>query len=82
MAEEKQIRIYHTHIEVYPYQLGECETIEKQMSVWVEAEFRYEPISYFVYNDTYKFCIPYNNDTKHLIGTTDEAPEYYRYWED
>ena len=30
----------------------------------------------------YKMCIPYNDDTKHLIGTTDEAPEYYRYWED
>lgn len=30
----------------------------------------------------YKFCIPYNDDTKHLIGTADEAPEYYRYWED
>ena len=28
------------------------------------------------------FCIPYNDDTKHLLGTTDEAPEYYRYWED
>ena len=28
------------------------------------------------------FCIPYNDDTKHLVGTTDEAPEYYRYWED
>ena len=27
-------------------------------------------------------CIPYNDDTKHLLGTTDEAPEYYRYWED
>ena len=26
--------------------------------------------------------IPYNDDTKHLIGTSDEAPEYYRYWED
>ena len=26
--------------------------------------------------------IPYNDDTKHLVGTTDEAPEYYRYWED
>ena len=26
--------------------------------------------------------IPYNDDTKHLLGTTDEAPEYYRYWED
>ena len=31
---------------------------------------------------TYNYCIPYNNDTKHLVGTTEEAPEYYRYWED
>ena len=31
------------------------------------------------YNDN---CIPYNDDTKHLVGTTDEAPEFYRYWED
>lgn len=30
----------------------------------------------------YDICIPYNDDTKHLLGTTDEAPEYYRYWED
>ena len=30
----------------------------------------------------YKCCIPYNDDTKHLVGTTDEAPEYYRYWEE
>ena len=30
----------------------------------------------------YNRCIPYNDDTKHLVGTTDEAPEYYRYWED
>ena len=26
--------------------------------------------------------IPYNDDTKHLVGTTDEAPEYYKYWEE
>ena len=26
--------------------------------------------------------IPYNEDTKHLVGTSDEAPEFYRYWED
>ena len=32
--------------------------------------------------NSYAFCIPYNDDTKHLVGTTDEAPEYYRYWED
>ena len=30
----------------------------------------------------YDICIPYNDDTKHLLGTTDEAPEYYRYWEE
>ena len=29
-----------------------------------------------------KYCIPYNDDTKHLVGTTDEAPEYYKYWDD
>ena len=30
----------------------------------------------------FKYCIPYNDDTKNLLGTTDEAPEYYRYWEE
>ena len=30
----------------------------------------------------YDLCIPYNDETKHLVGTKDEAPEYYRYWED
>ena len=31
--------------------------------------------------DDIAMVIPYNNDTKHLIGTTDEAPEFYKYWE-
>ena len=30
----------------------------------------------------YRFCIPYNDETKHLVGTKDEAPVFYRYWED
>lgn len=30
---------------------------------------------------SYIHGIPYNDDTKHLVGTKDEAPEYYRYWE-
>ena len=29
-----------------------------------------------------KYCIPYNDETKHLLGTKDEAPDFYRYWED
>ena len=31
---------------------------------------------------SYTHCIPYNEETKHIVGTTEEAPEYYRYWED
>ena len=41
--------------------------------------------TYFRYATTansYARCIPYNDDTKHLVGTIDVAPEYYRYWED
>ena len=37
---------------------------------------------YTTANSGYMYCIPYNDETKHLLGTTDEAPEFYRYWED
>ena len=40
------------------------------------------PYPYRCVGNFYKCCIPYNDDTKHLVGKTDEAPEYYRYWED
>lgn len=38
------------------------------------------PYPYFAIGTGYSFCIPYNDDTKHLVSTTEEAPEYYRYW--
>ena len=28
----------------------------------------------------HKMCIPYNDDTKHLIGTNNDCPEYYKWW--
>ena len=31
---------------------------------------------------SYAFCVPYNDETKQLVGTINEAPEFYRYWED
>lgn len=37
---------------------------------------------YITVSSAYIFCIPYNDETKHLVGTNDEAPEYYRYWEE
>ena len=41
-----------------------------------------DSFSYKCVGNAYRYCIPYNDETKHLLGTTDEAPEYYRYWED
>jgi hypothetical protein len=26
----------------------------------------------------WRICIPFNDDTKHLLGTTDEAPDFYK----
>lgn len=37
---------------------------------------------YICTNSAYKYCIPYNDDTKYLVGTTLEVSEFYRYWED
>lgn len=37
--------------------------------------------SYMCISNEYYCCIPYNEETKHLIGTTEEAPEFYKYWE-
>ena len=40
-----------------------------------------EDDAYTCIDYSFKYCIPYNDDTKHLVGTTEEAPKYYRYWE-
>lgn len=40
------------------------------------------PYKYVTTGTSFKCCIPYNEDTKHLVGTTKEASEFYRYWED
>lgn len=48
---------------------------------WVCDHFSYiNHANICITTDRCKHCIPYNDDTKHLVGTTEEAPEYYRYW--
>ena len=39
-------------------------------------------IYYACVMSSYKECIPYNDETKRLVNTSEEAPEYYRYWKD
>ena len=29
---------------------------------------------------SWKYVIPYNDETKHLLGTTDDCPEHYKWW--
>ena len=56
---------------------------------FIISKWRCEHFSYFdngnpgpyMTSTSYTFCIPYNEDTKHLVGTTKEAPEFYKYWE-
>lgn len=60
------------------------DTIKHQWKVDFFSHYITED-GYFPYRCTssaYRLCIPYNDDTKHLVGTKEEAPEYYRYWED
>ena len=58
--------------------VGSCWRIE-----WFSHMYEYKGDIYYSCSwSDYKECIPYNDETKHLLGTSDEAPEYYRYWED
>ena len=57
---------------------------------FIISKWRCEHFSYFdngelnpyMATTSYTFCIPYNDETKHLVGTTKEAPPYYKYWEE
>ena len=57
---------------------GSCEWKINFYSHKIEGAF---PFNFKCVSSVYIYCIPYNDDTKHLVGTKDEAPEYYRYWE-
>lgn len=60
---------------------------DKNSDNWCCGYFSHINVSFDVYRYVtggthYKMCIPHNDETKHLVGTTEKAPEYYRYWED
>ena len=66
-------------------------TVEEKALIWARRQkgnvLNNKNVDCFIagYNTAtgcYGQCIPYNDDTKHLVGTNEEAPEYYRHWED
>lgn len=63
--------------------LGRC----NEQQLWLCDLYSYssridDPYRHRCVRSGYKYCIPYNDDTKHLVATKEEAPEFYRYWED
>lgn len=58
------------------------DTVKGQWICTFYSHERKDIYKYVTTDYTYKYCIPYNDDTKHLVGTSEEAPEFYRYWED
>lgn len=30
---------------------------------------------------TWRYCIPYNEETKYLVGTKEDCPKFYKWWE-
>ena len=47
----------------------------------VPADYN-DNIPYLIGDNDFDWIIPYNEETKHLVGTHEEAPQYYRDWED
>ena len=39
------------------------------------------PFPVYCSGGCFKVCIPYNEETKHLAGTTNDCPDYYKWWE-
>ena len=48
-----------------------------QIFSFIEEEDKDYP--YVCIGESYSYCIPYNDDTKHLVGTNKEEPKYYKY---
>lgn len=58
--------------------IGSFWQIELFSHIWKNSiEYQYQCA-----RSRYDICIPYNDDTKYLVGTNKKAPEYYKYWED
>ena len=55
-------------------------------SIWSRTFFGYMGdtcamcLSDQLFFEPWKQCIPYNEETKHLVGTKEDCPDYYKWW--
>lgn len=52
MSLNRRITVYHTHIEVFPYEQGEVKSLEDSYSVFDPVFYKMTPIAYHVTNNT------------------------------
>ena len=57
-------------------------TVNSQWRCTFYSHERKDIYKYVTIDYNYSYCVPYNDDTKHIVGTNEDAPEFYRYWED
>ena len=53
------------------------DSIEGQWRCTFYSHERKDIYKYVTTDYTYNYCIPYNDDTKHLVGTANKEPEFY-----
>ena len=47
---------------------------------WNVDFFGFTLNNYIRCTTTWRYCIPYNEETKHLVGTKEDCPEFYKWW--
>ena len=61
-----KITVNHTHIRIDNYMLGDCERLEKFLSLWNPSYFRYEPIGYLYDEEKRVLLIPRGVDINYV----------------
>ena len=49
---------------------------------WNVDIFGFTLNNYIRCTTTWRYCIPYNEKTKHLVGTKEDCPEFYKWWKE
>ena len=49
---------------------------------WNVDIFGFTLNNYIRCTTTWRYCIPYNEETKHLVGTKEDCPEFYKWWKE
>lgn len=70
-----KIEVKHTSIHIHNYTLGDCEQLEKRLSLWNPTYFRYESKGFMYYEDKKLLIIPRGIDINYIERVLDSVSE-------